>query len=105
MRAVTFVLVCVLACPLAVTACGGDGQSDAAPYDTLQDCYDDHHVNENLTVQEAIVVCCLDHPIGGVHPSCGSTAIECVDHVDMELDSSVSPTDIDAACTTYIDER
>ncbi|HEU4733217.1 MAG TPA: hypothetical protein VFT22_35235 [Kofleriaceae bacterium] len=88
-----------------MTACGGDSSMDAGPYDTLQDCYDDHHITEALTVQQAIVVCCLDHPINGVHPSCGTSQVDCVAHVDMELDPSVSAADIDAACTTYIEMK
>jgi hypothetical protein len=91
-----------LALPLVLAACGGS--DDADPFDTLQDCYDDHHNDEMLSVHDAIVVCCLDHPIAGVHPSCEATQAACETHVDAALDASVSPGDIQAACTDYIKE-
>ncbi|HEY0990536.1 MAG TPA: hypothetical protein VGD80_25965 [Kofleriaceae bacterium] len=91
-----------LACPLVLAACGGNG--DADPFDTLQDCYDDHHNVESLSVHDSIVVCCLDHPIAGVHPSCLTTQADCVSHVDAELDATVSLSDIQAACTDYVKE-
>ena len=73
-------------------------------YSTLQECYDEHHDVEALPVHDSIVVCCLDHPIDGVAPSCLNTQADCVSHVDAELDLSVSLADIQAACTDYIDE-
>jgi hypothetical protein len=92
-----------LAFPLVLAACGG-GDEDADPFDTLQDCYDDHHNTESLSVHDSIVVCCLDHPIAGVHPSCLNTQADCVTHVDAELDASVVLTDIQMACTDYVKE-
>ena len=96
--------VLVLGLPLALAACG-DSEADADPFDTLQDCYDDHHNVEKLTVQQAIVVCCLDHPIAGVHPSCTSTQAECMTHVRAELEATVLDADITAACTTYLSQK
>ena len=96
----SFALPLVL--PLVLAACG-DKKEDADPFDTLQECYTEHAVEEHFPVQESIVVCCLDHPIAGVHPSCTSTKADCVTHVRAALDTSVSSTDIDAACATYID--
>ncbi|TMQ09100.1 MAG: hypothetical protein E6J90_38720 [Deltaproteobacteria bacterium] len=95
-------LFALLAVGLALAACGGD-KKDADPFDTLQACYDEHHTTESLSVHDAIVVCCLDHPIGpsGEHPSCKNTQADCVAHVHTEL-PSVSDTDVQAACTTYI---
>jgi hypothetical protein len=90
-----------LTLPLMLTACGGDGE---AAFATLQDCYVDHHEVENLSIHDSIVVCCLDHPIAGVNPSCLNTQADCVSHVDAELDPSVSLSEIQAACTDYIDE-
>jgi hypothetical protein len=92
-----------LIAPLVLAACGGG--DDADPFDTLQACYDEHHNGESFPVQGAIVVCCLDHPIAGVHPSCKDTQADCVAHVDAELDPSVSSSDIQAACTEYIANR
>ena len=102
MRIVTALISMSLAFPLVLAACGGGG--DADPFDTLQDCYDDHHNVESLSVHDSIVVCCLDHPIAGVHPSCLTTQADCVTHVDAELDATVSLSDIQAACTDYVKE-
>jgi len=103
MRISTSLVASLLSFPLLLAACGGHDEDDE-PFDTLQACYDDHAGGEGLTVQQAIVVCCLDHPIGssGLHPSCTNTKVDCVTHVRAELSNTVSSTDIDAACTTYI---
>src|ERR1043165_7662432 len=102
MRAVTSVTFS-LSLSLVLTACG-DSKPDADPFDTLQACYDEHHNMESLSVHDAIVVCCLDHPIAGVHPSCENTQAACVTHVDAELDPSVTLSDIQMACTDYVKE-
>ena len=92
---------------LALTACGDHKTSDAESFDTLQDCYDDHHGTEHLTTQEALVVCCVDHPIGTSkeHPSCGNTLDACKAHVRAEIDSSVTDTEVGAACADYLDRK
>lgn len=105
MRVVTALVTSLFTLPLVLTACGDSSTMDADPFATLQDCYDEHHSTEALSTHDAIVVCCLDHPIAGMHPSCGNTQAECVAHVDQELDSSVSADDITAACVTYIDQK
>jgi hypothetical protein len=87
-----------------LAGCGGGDEEEA--FDTLQDCYDDHHSgSEGLTVVEAITVCCLDHPIAGVHPSCGASQADCQTHVDAALDASVSASEIQAACADYIEQQ
>jgi hypothetical protein len=106
MRIANLVLALV-ALPLtlsAVPACG-DKTMEADPFDTLQACFDEHHNMESLSVHDAIVVCCLDHPIAGVHPSCKDTQADCVAHVDAELDNSVTTSDIQTACTDYIAQK
>ena len=101
-----FSLVLPLVLPLALAACGDSATMDDEPFDTLQACYDDHHGGgESLPVQKAIVVCCIDHPIAGVHPSCKDTQVDCVAHVRAELSASVLDADITAACTTYLGEK
>jgi hypothetical protein len=85
---------------LVITACG-DKKEEAEPFDTLLACFDEHHNMESLSVHDAIVVCCLDHPIAGVHPSCKDTQADCVAHVTAELGSAASASDIQAACTDY----
>jgi hypothetical protein len=95
-----------LVLPLAVAACGDSKPMDDEPFDTLQACYDDHHGGgESLPVQQAIVVCCIDHPIAGVHPSCKDSQADCFAHVRAELGASVLDADITAACTTYLSEK
>ena len=92
---------------LALGACSDDKKADADPFDTLQDCYDDHTSgDEHLPVQQAIVVCCLNHPIAGMKaPTCPDIQADCVTHVRAALDPSILGADIDAACMTYITER
>ena len=84
-----------------LVACGSSG-SDAEPYDTLQACYDDHQNVEMLGIGPSITVCCIDHPIAGKHPSCGTTQAECEAIVRAGLDQSVTTTEISAACADYV---
>src|SRR5437660_764380 len=95
----------LVALPLTISACGSSNTMEADPFDTLQACFDEHHNMESLSVHDAIVVCCLDHPIAGVHPSCKDTQADCVAHVDAELDNSVTSADIQMACTDYITQK
>ena len=107
MRIATSLLISLFAFPLALAACGDDktDEGETEPFDSLQECYDDHHSGaESLPVLQAIVVCCLEHPIKGVHPSCGASEAECVEKVDLGLDNSVTTSDIDAACANYISQ-
>jgi hypothetical protein len=105
MRIATALVASLFGFSLVLAACG-DSAQDAEPFDTLQACFDDHHNGaESLPVAQAITVCCLDHPIAGVHPSCKDTMADCVTHVDAELDSTVLAADIQAACTDYISQK
>lgn len=108
----TILIASLLALPIAVAACGDDGGApDADPFDTFQMCFDEHHVTESLSVNNAIVICCLDHPIAGVHPSCGDTAAACVaqisgtDTVHNLSSTSATPDEVMAACTDYITQK
>jgi hypothetical protein len=104
-RITSLVLASVLSLPFVLAACssGDDGDDDAEAFATLQDCFDEHHNEEALTVPHAITTCCLDHPIAGMHPSCGTTVDDCETHVGTNLDaSSATSEDISAACTDYI---
>jgi hypothetical protein len=105
MRIIPALLGFSLVLPLALAACGDSDTMDADPFDTLQACYDEHAVDEKLSVQKAIVVCCLDHPIAGIHPSCKDTQGDCITHVRAELSASVLDADIMAACTTYLSQK
>ncbi|HEX3477818.1 MAG TPA: hypothetical protein VHT91_22505 [Kofleriaceae bacterium] len=103
MRISTALLASFLAF-LLLTACSDTKpQEDADPFDTLQLCYDEHNGTEHLTSQQAIVTCCLDHPIGGMAaPTCLNTQADCVTHVRTALAPAILDADISAACMTYI---
>ena len=105
----TLLITSLFALPLTVAACGGDdgGTVDADPYDTYFDCFDDHHNAESLPVEQAIVVCCIDHPIGtptGVaNVVCGDTQAACETYVGAQLDTSeATNAEVTAACADYI---
>ena len=91
-----------------VTACGGDDAPDADPFDTCQACFDDHHGEEGFTVQKAITICCLDHPIGtsAAGVVCGGDATSCSTYVTANLGSAdATSTDISAACADYVTQK
>jgi hypothetical protein len=99
MRRLSLSLASVFA--LTFAACddhGHDGDGAA----NLQECFVEHHEDEGLSVNESIVVCCLDHVIAGHTEVCGATAAECVTYVSAELDdASATTAEIDASCQTY----
>lgn len=90
-----------IALALFAFACDHDHNS----YSTFQACFDEHTMSENLPFQEAVVVCCLDHPIGGVSSACGATAPECVTYLTANLTSSATTTEIEATCAEYIRQK
>jgi hypothetical protein len=98
-------LVSALVSAFVLTACGSTNQMEAEPFPTLQACVDEHDKTESLSVHDSVIVCCLDHPIAGIHPSCGTTQADCITHVRAELDPSVTDTDIQIACTDYISQK
>jgi len=92
-------------CSFALTlGCGGGG-NDAEPYDTYQECFDDHTIEESLSIHDAIVVCCLDHPIAGVHPSCGDTSAACQTYLGTNLTTTATAAEVTMACDDYITEK
>lgn len=93
---------CLALSALSFAACGGDDDNDDEGFDTFQACFDDHHGEEGLSVGQAIVVCCLDHPINGVTEVCGADAAACTTYVTANVTStSATSTEISAACTDY----
>jgi hypothetical protein len=105
-RSIALIAISLASLSLLLTACSNNEPVDADPFDTLQACYDDHHSGgEHLPIQQAIVTCCLDHPIAGMKaPTCLDNQADCVTHVRAALDASILDADINAACTTYITE-
>lgn len=103
------ILKALLASSLLFAACGGDGDEEES-YANFADCYVDHTVEESLPADEAIAVCCLDHPIAGeANVVCGESATECTDFVDAEVSETDDPAltleDIEAGCDIYIQEH
>jgi hypothetical protein len=81
-------------------ACGHDHEEEG--FDTFQACFDDHHTEEALPTAQAIVICCLDHPIGGVSEVCGATAASCTTYVTANLTAaSATSAEVTTACTDY----
>jgi hypothetical protein len=102
------ILLASLFTGFALTACGGDDSADNEAFDTFQDCFNDHHVEEGFDVQKAIVICCIDHPIGSndMNVVCGNDAASCEAYVGSNVSGSdVGSADITAACTDYVNQR
>jgi hypothetical protein len=87
---------------------GSVGCKDDPPesYATYQECFDDHTMAEMLPKQEAIVVCCLEHPIAGVAPVCGEIKADCINYLTANLNqTSASTTDVMDACAEYVSQK
>ena len=78
---------------------------DHGEFSTFQACYDEHVVEESLPFQEAVVVCCLDHPVNGNAMPCGATAPECVTYLTANLTSTATTTEVEAACDEYVIQK
>lgn len=88
---------------LGSVGCKDDGEE---AYPTYQECFDDHTMHEMLPVQEAIVVCCLDHPINGTKIVCGETKPDCINYLTSNLSqTSASTIDVMDACGEYITQK
>lgn len=92
----------ILLATLFTLGCSDSGEE---AYDTLQDCFDDHHVNEGYNVMESITICTLDHEIAGAKLDFPTLA-ECVAYVDTNLtDISATAAEISAGCQDYLDQK
>jgi hypothetical protein len=96
MRLFTLILLCS-----GLAACH-DHEHES--YSNFQACYDEHTNVESLPLQEAIVVCCLDHEIDGKTEPCGATAADCGAYLTNNVDGPM-PTEITAACDEYIRQK
>ena len=95
-------LVLAFVSSVLLFACSGG--TDDESYPTFQECFDDHHNVETLPTDQAIVVCCVDHPIGsaGKNVVCGADAASCTTYVTANLMStSATSMEITTACNTY----
>ncbi len=101
MKLVATVVLAVLA--IGSTACE---QEHGGGFATYQECFKDHFEDEMLPVKEAIVVCCLEHPISDVVPVCGETKPDCINYLTANLSqTSASTTDVMDACADYVSQK
>lgn len=94
-------LLCIAVFCLA-TSCGDDDEHKA--YSNMQECVDEHTTQESLTSMDAIVGCCLDHPIDGQRPACGASGADCRAYLTNSLPGPTA-TEIAAACDEYIVQK
>jgi hypothetical protein len=98
MRAQLFAVMVILG-----SACGDD-PPEAFP--TYQACFDSRTMDAAQLVPDAIVMCCLDHPIDGMTSACGTTTPDCINYLTVNLNqTSASTTEKMDACAAYIRER
>jgi hypothetical protein len=97
------IIVCLLL--FLASACSHDDEHN--PYDTYQDCFDDHIEGEGFPVQQSIVICCLDHPIGSMaNPVCGNSTANCATYLGANLSqASATSGDISAGCQEYVNQK
>jgi hypothetical protein len=86
---------------VALLFCCACHDHDHQGFATFQACFDEHTMAESLPFQDAVIVCCLDHPIDGVKDVCGATAADCVTYLGANLTSTATQAEITAACTEY----
>jgi hypothetical protein len=91
---------------LCIASVGCEAE-EAKSYATYQACFDEQTMKgDKLPVQEAIVKCCIDHPIGGMTLVCGATKPDCINYLTANLaQTSASTIDKMDACDTYISEK
>ena len=74
-----------------------------ASYEIYQDCFDDLTDKGRLVV-DALIECCLDHPIGGESPACGETASDCINYLtDNVSQFDASTVEVMDACAEVED--
>lgn len=96
----------VALCSMLCLASVGCGDEEAKAYPTYQACFDDKAMKEMLPIQEAIVKCCLEHPIGGTTIVCGETKPDCINYLTNNLSqTSASTIDVMDACTEYVSQK
>jgi hypothetical protein len=88
---------------LALVACGHGHDDNDFP--TFQACFDEHVDVESLPIEQAIVVCALDHTVAG-DPIDFATAAECEAFMATNLeDADATTAQIMAACADYIIQK
>jgi len=93
---------CTILLALLLAACGDDPPK---AYDDYQQCFDDQTEKGMLPVMDAILACCLDHPIDGNRPVCQGAVPECINFLTVNLNQvSASPSEVRMSCEAYIVE-
>ena len=83
-----------------LVACTNDEGPRA--YATYQECFDDQTETQKKPVEDAIVTCCLEHPIDGQSPACGDATPDCINYLTINLKQTSAGVDEMAnACMTY----
>ena len=96
-------LAAVVWMPFVLGACGDDPPKS---YATYQDCFDDETQVGMVVTADAIVACCIDHPIAGKSPACGDTKPDCINYLTANLNqTSASTTEVSDSCGAYITQR
>ena len=98
MRARLLAVMAILA-----SACGDDPPQS---FPTYQECFDDRTMAAAMLVPDAIVACCLEHPIGGMTAVCGATAPDCINYLTANLaQTSASTIEVMDSCTEYVMQK
>jgi hypothetical protein len=91
---------------MAVVASIGCGDDPPKSYPTYQMCFDDLTMAKMMLVPDAIVMCCLDHPINGMSPACGDIKADCINFLTANLmQTSASTTEVMDSCAEYISQK
>ena len=99
-------LLSIVSTALLFAACGHDDDHDA--YATFQECYSDHTMVESLPPEQAIVICCIEHPIGSAAKNtvCGNDAAACSTYITANVTTGApTSTQLTAGCNDYITQR
>lgn len=97
LRAIVFAVVSL------ALGCGDDGHEPTA-YSNFQLCFDAHQDDEALSPVDAILSCCVEHPVTDLRPACGATAPDCINYLTANLSqTSASTVETQEACAAYED--
>jgi len=106
MRALALSALAALAVLVALFAGCGDDGPDTDPFPTFQQCFDQHTEREMEPVIDAILSCCLDHPIDGMRPACGDDRPACINYLTANLaQTDASTVEVMDACQAYQDMK
>lgn len=91
---------------LIVALASGCGEDPPESFATYQECFDSRTMEAAQLVPDAIVMCCLDHPIGGMTSACGLTTPDCINYLTSNLNqTSASTVEVMDSCAAYIQKR